>query len=296
MPVQGKKEYEKIWLVKYYANWHSQSKKLQPVLEEIAETLKEEAYYAVGAVDCTVTKNIDFCRKTEKVYNFPVFKAFYQGKTKTFKPPKKSTEITKDALLEFIRGFAEKQGSKGGSSRCSKGSFPSGAKDAVVPLCEAHFPNEKSKNSWILTFYNYEEYDDDIQKLGNRFALDLGNEPPEKAKGAKKFMAQRKRVKNLIEKYDLKGVNAKGASKSSEDPLAKVGGVCCNCGDTEEDKAAYAKFCTEKVGGEKWKEAPVFAFTDGTKIIPFEGRANAEELVKFSFQHLGLLEKAKEEL
>lgn len=295
MPAQGKKEYEKIWLVKYYANWHSGSKKLQPVVEEIAEILKEDAYYAVGAVDCTVTKNIDFCRKTEKVYNFPVFKALYQGKTKTFKP-KSTAAITKDSLLEFIRGFAEKQGSKGGSSKCSKGAFPSGAKDAVIPLCEAHFPNEKSKNSWVIAFYNHVEYEDDIQKLGNRFALDLGNEPPEKSKNAKKVLAQRKRVKNLISKYDLEGVNAKGASKSSEDPLLKVGGVCCNCGDTDEDKAAYAKFCTEKVGGEKWKEETAFVFTDGTKVLQYEGRADVSELVKFGFKQLGLLEKEKAEL
>jgi len=293
---EKKKDYEKIWLIQYYLKYQSQIKNLLPEMEGVAEALKEEENFAVGAVDCANTQNADFCRDTEKVRaGWPVFRAFYQGKTKEL-PKKKGKEITKDSLLEFIRAFAEKQGSKGGSAKCDKGYFPNSAKDAVVPFCRAHFPGEKSKNTWIVIFYNHIEYEDAVPKLGNRFAMDLGNEPPEKSKNAKKVMTQRKRIKNLIEKYELKGINAKGASKSSEDPLMKVGGVCCNCGETDEDKADYAKFCTEKVGGEKWKEAPTFMYTDGTKILPYDGSADEEELLKFAFTNLGLVEKEKTEL
>jgi len=39
-----------------------------------------------------------------------------------------------------------------GSQKCEKGLFGSLVKDATVPLCDAHFPDDKAKSGWLVLF------------------------------------------------------------------------------------------------------------------------------------------------
>ena len=39
------------------------------------------------------------------------------------------------------------------------GIFKSAVKHGVTALCDAHFPKETSKNSWVIAFYNEKEFD-----------------------------------------------------------------------------------------------------------------------------------------
>merc|ERR1712188_232507 len=100
-------------------------------------------------------------------------------------------------------GLKNKRGSKGGSAKCKKGIFKSAIKDSVTPLCEKHLPDEKSKNSWVTVFYNQDSFEDSDHI--NRLALEFGNEPADKSKSLKKNYKQKERVKNVMEKYSVKG-------------------------------------------------------------------------------------------
>ena len=50
-----------------------------------------------------------------------------------------------EPMERFIRQIAANKGSKGGSTKCRPGMFKRKIKDAVVPLCESHYPDDKAK-------------------------------------------------------------------------------------------------------------------------------------------------------
>merc|ERR1719424_1934943 len=55
------------------------------------------------------------------------------------------------ALALLIGTAAAKKNSAGGSKACSHTGFYS---KKIVPLCEKHFPDDASKNLWIVQFYH----------------------------------------------------------------------------------------------------------------------------------------------
>ena len=85
-------------------------------------------------------------------------------------------------------------------------------KDSVLPLCAKHYPDEKSKHSWVIAFYNEEEFAKSDEF--NRLALEFGNEPPEKNKQRKRIIKQSERIGELVSKYSVKGEVLKKAGKS----------------------------------------------------------------------------------
>merc|ERR1740117_2271412 len=71
--------------------------------------------------------------------------------------------------------------SKGGSKACSHTGFYS---KKVVPLCEKHFPDEASKNAWVVQFYHpYVKKNVDIKAAYE--ALAALADDPDKMGGAK---------------------------------------------------------------------------------------------------------------
>merc|ERR1712007_337097 len=92
-------------------------------------------------------------------------------------------------LKQFALHMIKRQGTKGGSSVCPFGVYYNQEVDSPVPLCEAHFPDAKSKNDWLIVFYDSKADDaKDLKDLVNRAALELGNEPRNKPKGKKSQM------------------------------------------------------------------------------------------------------------
>eukprot|EP00397_Hematodinium_sp_SG-2012_P044131 GEMP01049218.1.p1 GENE.GEMP01049218.1~~GEMP01049218.1.p1 ORF type:complete len:321 (+),score=92.82 GEMP01049218.1:66-1028(+) len=276
-----KEDSDKVWLIQFYTPY-GKTKTFQSSYEELATELKDNTQISVGAIDCSKGANVAFCR--EKPYNvkdFPQFASLHKGKVNRFR-----RKMEKEALKTFIEVFQEKVGSKGGSAKCPKGMFTSTLKDPVVPLCTEHFPNEKSKNSWVVVFYS-EDFD---SKVITRVSLDLGNEPVDKSKQLKKYMAQRKRLKNLKDKYELPIAVPKKGELGGMEPLAKVGAVCCHC-----DEGKYKAFCEEKVGSGAF-EGQKYVFTDGSNNVALEGGSSADELISQILAQLGHIEVKEKEL
>eukprot|EP00930_Biecheleria_cincta_P071852 TRINITY_DN59307_c0_g1_i1.p1 TRINITY_DN59307_c0_g1~~TRINITY_DN59307_c0_g1_i1.p1 ORF type:complete len:342 (+),score=89.83 TRINITY_DN59307_c0_g1_i1:64-1026(+) len=224
---------DKVHLVLFYKPDSTGCQKVKPAVEKLAKKLSDDKSDSViGAVDCAQYQ--DVCQKYG-VYNFPTFKGFLAGKPKPYNGEK---EV--DDMKQFVEDLAKKQGSKGGSLKCEKGPFTSPAKDAVVPLCDAHFPDEGAKNPWLIAFYRMSDLD--ARDKINRISIDLGNEPEKKSKAQKKAKKQRERLKDLAEKYEFE-VELPKKGPSATDALLKVGGVCCDC------TKGPSKLCTDKEDG-----------------------------------------------
>jgi len=119
---------------------------------DLGKFFKDDKDIGIGAVDCTLDDNKALCAK-HGVKGYPTLKAFVNGKAKSYE---QAREL--EPMKKFMLALKEKKGTGGGSAKCPKGLFKSLVTDAVVPLCASHFPDEKSKNSWIVLFYNEKEY------------------------------------------------------------------------------------------------------------------------------------------
>ncbi len=76
-----------------------------------------------------------------------ILKVFIDGKWKDYNGAREA-----DAMVDHMKMVMEKRGSKGGSKKCPKGNlFNDAKKDSIVVLCKDHFPDNKSKNSWMVS-------------------------------------------------------------------------------------------------------------------------------------------------
>lgn len=187
---------------------------------------KNNKEIGIGAIDCDNERST--CAK-QGVNGYPTIKAIVMGKGRSYNGAREAP-----AMKQFIEKVAKDRGSKGGSAKCRAGMFKNKVKHAVVPLCEAHFPDNKAKNDWLVFFYDHNataEMRDDL----NNVAIDLGNDPPDMNKALKKPKKRRERIETLASKFDLK---TKLPSKGpfGMDELAKVGSVCCDC---DEEHSAF---------------------------------------------------------
>jgi len=174
----------------------------------------------------------------------------------------------------------KKQTKSAGSSKCEKGVFESLSKDSVIPLCDAHYPDEKAKSGWAILFYNKDA--EGLEDVMNRVALDLGNEPPEKSKNLKKApKKQRTRIKDLAEKYEFEAnIPKKGLEEKGKDALLKVGAVCCDCGSSKQE------LCETRENGLR-----IVIPGQDEKVMP-DGEANirnADDVMKFIMGELGFI-------
>jgi len=141
-------------------------------------------------------------------------------------------------MMDWIKHLANNRGSKGGSAKCAPGVYKSKMKDAVVPLCEEHFPDDKAKNEWLVMFYNQKDKGaEELKNTVNALAVEMGNDPPDMNKQLKsqKQKKRRQRLEDIAKTYDIK-LNLPAKGPFGMDALLKVGGVCCDCG---EDGAAF---------------------------------------------------------
>lgn len=141
------KSSEYTWMVEFYAPWCGHCKALKPKYIEAAKKAKKDTKLEgikFGAVDCT--KEQSLCQKYG-VKGYPTLKAFVGGKAKEYMGQRESED-----LLSFMSQLKESRGTKGGSSKCSSPLVDAKNQDAV-PLCDAHFPDKKSKNSWVVAFH-----------------------------------------------------------------------------------------------------------------------------------------------
>lgn len=193
-------------------------------------------------------------------------------------------------MKEWITRVAANRGTKGGSAKCAVGAFKSKVKDAVVPLCEEHFPEEKAKNQWIVVFYNQKELGDLKTEL-NAVATTLGNDPPDMSSALKKPKKKRERLGDLAKEHSLKlKLPAKGPF--GMDALAKVGAVCCDCG---EDAAA---FCATALRQGEADLAPPQAFwvAQGKRTLVQVPAMTAKQLAIASMEKLDFLKPGSSEL
>jgi hypothetical protein len=198
-------------------------------------------------------------------------------------------EVTFVALLLALFGVCEtakpakKKAEKKptGSQKCEKGSFGSLVKDSTIPLCDAHFPDEKAKSDWLVLFYSKEKEPPNIQETMNRVATDLGNEPPEKSKNLKKPKKQRTRIKDLAEKYEFEAhIPKKGLEEKGKDALLKVGAVCCDC-----DASGEQEVCKTRGMGIRILRSGKETEMPGSESLEFD----AERLVKWVMGELGFV-------
>lgn len=248
---------------------------LEPKVQELGRELKNHKEIGIGAVDCDIDRAV--CSKYG-VNGFPSLKAIVGGKGKSYNGARE-----KDAIKEFIERVAKNRGTKGGSAKCPQGVYKSKVKDAVVPLCEEHFPDEKAKNEWLVVFYNSKDSDSAKLKTAlNSLAADLGNDPPDMSKALKKQKKRRDRLNDVSGKYDVQ-VSLPKKGPFGMDALAKVGGVCCDCGEDAE------AFCASslKIGETDLKAPQAFWVAKGMRTIIQDAEMTAENLAKHTLQKLG---------
>lgn len=205
-------------------------------------------------------------------------KAIVGGKGKSYNGARET-----EPIKEWITKLAANRGSKGGSAKCPPGLFKSKIKDAVVPLCEEHYPDEKAKNEWLVVFYN-EKDGSDIKVAANKIAAEFGNDPPDMSKSLKKPKKKRDRLMELGKTYDVKlKLPAKGPF--GMDAIVKVGAVCCDC---TEDTIA---FCASSLRiGETDVQAPqAFWVANGKRTMLEGAEVTAAGLVDKVLGRLGLL-------
>lgn len=185
---------------------------------------------------------------------------------------------------------AKKEKKTTGSQKCPKGIFGSLVKDAAIPLCDSHYPDDKAKSSWLVLFYR-KELDGDtlgakVKESLNRVAIDLGNEPPEKSKTLKKpSKKQRARIKDLAEKYEFDAkIPKKGLEDKGKEALLKVGAVCCNC-DADEQK-----LCAGKEDGIRLVRPG-----EEERVMPGgeAGAGDSDQLMKWTMGQLGFIKGAE---
>jgi hypothetical protein len=235
--------------------------------------LKNDKTVGIGAVDCDIDRNI--CAK-HGVNGYPTIKAFVAGKGRSYNGAREAAP-----MKGFITQLAQNRGSKGGSAKCLPGMFKNKVKHAVVPLCEAHFPNDKAKNDWLVLFYDHSATAEMRDAL-NGVASDLGNDPPDMNKALKKQQKKRERIEGLVQKHGLKSkLPSKGPFGMEE--ITKVGAVCCDC-----DKDHEA-FCANslKQGEEDFKAPQAFWVSKGHMTMLKDLELSSKALTGFVLQKLG---------
>ena len=266
----------RIWMVVFYTSWCGHCRALEPKFKELGKLLKNDKTIGIGAVDCDIDRAT--CSKYG-VNGFPALKAIIAGKGKSYNGARET-----EPMKTWITQLASNRGTKGGSAKCPMGIFKSRVKDAVVPLCEEHFPDDKAKNDWLVFFYK----DADLKDTAQRLAIDLGNDPPDISKALKKPKKRRERLENLKEKYDL-SVKLPSKGPFGMDALAKVGAVCCDC---NEDAAA---FCASslRLGEEDFPVPQAFWVAKGRRELLKGADFSVPSLLQLAVQKLGYGERTE---
>ncbi|CAD7958277.1 unnamed protein product [Amoebophrya sp. A120] len=261
---------EKIWFIKFYAPWCGHCNSMKQAWMDLGKELKDDKEIGIGAVDCDNEGNKPLCGKYG-VQGFPTIKAIVAGKTKAYNGARE-----KPAFKQYILDLKAKRGSKGGSAKCAKGIFKSTLKDSVLPLCAKHFPDEKSKFSWVTVLYEKEKLEKSDEF--NRLALEFGNEPADKNKSLKSNKKQSERLSEIKEKYSVKADDGKRKAGKSKDALAKFGAVCCDC---EKEKDA-------KCEGLESKDLPKFSVYNhvSKKTFVFDQKYDVDQLTGFTLEKL----------
>lgn len=212
---------------------------------------------------------------------YPTIKAIVNGKGRSYNGAR-----DKDAMHRWIENISKNKGTKGGSSKCRPGMFKSKIKHAVVPLCESHFPDAKSKNNWLVFYYDHKATAE-IRDAINGLAVELGNYPPDTNKKNRKMVKLRERITGLAEKNELKlTLPAKGPFGMDE--IAKIGAVCCDCDD--EHKA----FCAGslKQGEDDLPIPQVFWVSKGVRTVLKDVELTPKALASAILQESGYVAKS----
>ena len=137
---------ENVWMIEFYAPWCGHCQSLKPKYISAAKSIKKSKEEGIkfGAVDCT--KEQYLCQRYG-VKGYPTLKAYVSGKMKEYQGPREE-----DDMIRFVKSLRDSKGTKGGSAKCSSSLLDTNKKDAVA-LCDAHFPDKKSKNSWVVVFH-----------------------------------------------------------------------------------------------------------------------------------------------
>jgi hypothetical protein len=174
------------------------------------ELRDEESGIGLGAVDCNEEPNQALCSK-QGVRGYPHMLAMVMGKPKLYHGAREFKP-----MKAWILGVHESKGTKGGSRKCPGGTFKSKVRDAVVPLCEEHFPQDNAKNAWIIIFYEQNSPRSDFRDAANEAATVLGSEPPDKGKALKhEPMKRRDRLIELEQKEIDRSMEKDTASSCS---------------------------------------------------------------------------------
>jgi len=135
-----------IWLVEFYAPWCGHCKRLVPIWEELATTVKGK--FNVAKVDCTVEKDV---ASSNGIRGFPTIKLFHDGKVSEF-----NGQRTVDAFIEFVE---KETGSQLGVQKKApvpeakaEGGAGSANSDLVI-LTDATFSQKIATGTWLVKFY-----------------------------------------------------------------------------------------------------------------------------------------------
>jgi len=160
---------------------------IEPQFNQLGAEFKDYNDIKIGHLECDSNKKR--CQNLG-INGYPTLKGFVSGRPQTFNGNPNTV-----AMQRWLLKIYAARGSGGGSSKCRAGMFKGGKGTySVVPLCEAHFPDEKAKNDWTVFFYDHSATEKHRDTF-NQFAEDLADNEP------------------------------------GFDQPARVGAVCCDCDD-----------------------------------------------------------------
>lgn len=243
--------------------------------------MREEKIH-VGAVDCSQEPNMNICRKHE-IVGYPTLQALAGDVPKVYSGAR---DVSR--MKEWIVSASKRQRhTKGGSARCPKGLFRDEAAAVVVPLCQAHFPAAAARHAWLVVFYDERASGArQLRETVRRAALHLGSELAGSGGGAPRApVSRRERLKSLGKRYGLT-LSLPRNGPPGTGPLAKVGGVCCDC-----DADRSRRFCAQSLAarGAASGSRPVAVWVQRhAGGLRLDGPLTTRGIVELVLQGLGL--------
>jgi len=274
-------------LVLFYAPWCGHCQDLEPAYSELARQLGSQEAVQVGAIDCSREPNGGICRRHE-IVGYPTLKALMGRESKAYNGARDVAHM-RDWIVSVSK---RRRGTRGGSTACPKGLFRERGTSAVVSLCGAHFPDDAAKHGWLVVFYNKgSSVAGRLREAVNRAALDLGNEPPARGQGASQApVGRRQRLRSIGKRYRL-ALSLPRDGPVGAGPLAKVGGVCCDC-----DPGEGESFCAESLvaHGAAGASRPVAVWVErGRQRLWQEGATTTRGILELALEGLGVYSRGR---
>ncbi|CAL1130118.1 unnamed protein product [Cladocopium goreaui] len=248
----------KLYLVMFHSSRCGHCQSLRPLLQQLASGLDG---VTVAGVECPEESNRQLCRRYN-VTGYPTLYAIGQGHEARYKGGASDAE-----LRRFLRTLPRRRLGRCASAPAWRG---------VVRLCREHFPEADAKHPWLVLLYRrgHRNTSPTLSATWEAVAKDLANG------------MTRERLDMLAEKYQLHLSPRAKLQSSSRAKAAKLGAVCCDCGEEA--------FC-ERLLKTTFSEPKMLWASRGKVQASSRSVFDASQLVEVALGHLGYLSQSRKD-